>query len=389
MDSVTMRALRDEFEKIAITRSVKEWRAADASGDQGTAGSIARASGQLGLKPRYLQDISTGGAEAGVDKMMGHVQNPNTGASNESGVLARKMYKPDSVITRGEFTPQLLQQKQDLTDKARAMSPEAKAMVPDMYGHTTMNAGTPTQRTTSFHEFVPGIHDLRGKNTGTEDKPIWSRGQAARSDLQSIKGKVLDPLENQHGVAMRDTVGEVTSGHNFGNVVGSPQGPKVLDFLPQVGAQQSPAIHSFMKYAPSGDSKFNGGAGGGVGDLRKEVFKPTQALAPSDSGFAHQRMAELMHQANAMPASPTPENAGLRTSVATPSARQISSPLQSAPTSAVTPAARAAAGAVKPAMPMKPLSIHPDPFPSGGTGSFLHGAGAATKGFFGRSMTHL
>src|SRR5580658_2060000 len=87
-----IRAFRDELQKIAVTRSVKEWRAAQGAGDAGTAGQIAGASHQLGLKPRYLKDISTGGEEAGVDLMMGHKAGP-TGETNEGGLLARKLYK--------------------------------------------------------------------------------------------------------------------------------------------------------------------------------------------------------------------------------------------------------------------------------------------------------
>lgn len=280
--SLIKSAFLSELEKIAVTRSVKEWRRASGAGDAGAADQIARASGQLGLSPRYLEDISTGGAEAGVDKMMGRVQGP-AGDVNESGLLARKLYKPDSAISRQEFTGPLLQQKQQITDAARAMSPEAKNMVPAMYGHKEMPYLGGQLRHQSFHEFVPGIGDIRGTNLGNEDRPIYSRGTVFSKDLDSVEKKVLEPMRSK-GLHMADTITrheEGGRGINYGNVVHSPQGPKVLDFLPGIQGQENPAISSFKKYRP-GDSKFEG-AGASLRDLRKEVFNPSMKIeAPKD-----------------------------------------------------------------------------------------------------------
>ena len=271
----------DELQKSAKTRSVKEWQAATAAGQHGTADQIAQASGQLGLKPRQIADISIGGAEAGVDKMMGHAGGGVGPAPNESGYIARKLYKPDSEITQAEFTPKLLAEKQHYTDTARAMSPEAKAMVPAMYGHQTMGAGTELQRTVSHHEFVPGLSDLRG--TGK---------------VQDLKSTVLDPMKAR-GMQMADTAS--ATGANWGNVVNSPSGPKVLDFLPQPAGQMrnQQAAGSLTKYLPSDPTKFHE-QGQNLGALRKEVFNPTMrsvAAAPEAQADARSVLQHIDSQA--------------------------------------------------------------------------------------------
>ncbi len=325
--------------KEAATRAVKEWRKADAAGDGGTADAIAKGYGQAGLKPRYLNDVSIGGAEAGVDRMMGDVRHstgqlqapdavsprrelygrldqmksnkaelgvtgrapsqsvkaspegraallrgtqpatPNNGpAPNESGYAARKMYKPDSFITQAEFTPQHLQQKMDMTQAARNLSPEAKSMVPDMYGHTTSGTG-PTQRSMSYHEFVPGMQDLRGKNIGKDGKDLWTQRPQAGEAINNVKEKVLQPLAAK-GMTMGDVSGE--RGTNWGNVARAGDGStKIVDFLPTMKGQQSAGIASFGKYAPMPTMRHSVEGGGSLGDLRKEMYKPTMESRPA------------------------------------------------------------------------------------------------------------
>jgi hypothetical protein len=348
----------DNMFKTAVTRAVKEWRRASGAGDTATADAIAQGYGQLGAKPRYLEDISIGGAEAGVDKMMGDVRHstgqmpvadpiapqraldqrleqmkankaqlglegrlptpsvkqspegraallrgtqpgsPVGAAPNESGYIARKMYKPDSFISQGEFTPQHVQQKMEMTQAARALSPEAKAMVPDMYGMQTHHSG-PQQRTLSYHEYVPGMKDLRGKNIGTEDKPIFSNQQQASKDLSAIKEKVISPL-----AAKGMTMGDVTAerGTNWGNIARDAKGQaKVVDFLPQMSGGQSPAMKSFMKYAPMPTLRHSEEGGGSLGDLRKEMYKPTMESRPASPAQVHRAL-----KAHGAVAGPTP-----------------------------------------------------------------------------------
>lgn len=397
----------DELRKIAATRSVKEWRAASGldprTGQNGQqlslfdkgpydpahAAAIAGASHQLGSKPRYLKDLSTGGEEAGVDLMMGHRAGP-TGESNQGGLLARKLYKPDSLVSQAEFTPQLLQQKQTMTDTARALSPEAKAMVPAMYGHDTMNAGTSGQRTTSFHEYVPGLSDLRGKKVDGQ----YSRPAADRAaDLTGVQQHVLDPMAAK-GMTMADTVrrrpeheilneeqARTTSllhhptsptrnlGVNYGNVMGSAQGAKVLDFLPSAEGQANPAIESMKKYAPvNGPSRFTEGRAT-VGQLRKEVFKPT---TPSLEAPYADRVQAHMSVGAAPPAAPPGQTPAGRVAGWMPAAKPAATGGELA-TGAASPMARA---------PVPHL-------PSSGTTDFLRGAGTATKGFFGRAAAHI
>lgn len=388
-------AFLDELEKIAATRSVKEWRALNAAGDTAGADAIAAGHAQLGAKPRYLEDISLGGAEAGVDKMMGSAAAPaaagpnlqqrfqqyqqnkaelgvagrsptpsvkaspegraallrgtqgpaQAAAPNESGYIARKLYKPDSDISRGEFTPQLLAQKQQITDQARALSPEAKAMVPAMYGHQTMGAG-PLQRSTSMHEFVPGLSDMRGKNIGTADKPVFSQMEGARAKLTDVQNKVLNPMAEK-GMTMADTISR--SGVNYGNVVNSPSGPKVLDFLPNVKGQKNPATESFRTYAPQGSQFVEGGAKGNMGALRKEVFNPQMRINPATGPDQMRAAAILRGEKPPMAAVPSPQAAvGTARPGAAPAAAATSIPASRQPPSAtptVAPRSRLPAAA--------------------------------------------
>lgn len=306
--------------KEALTRSVKEYRA----GTPEQQAEIARASGQLGLRPRHVGDISEGGLEAGVDKMIGAapggqpaslpslqerlesykgqkaslglegrapapsvmqspagrgvlgVQAPASApaavpGANESGVLVRKLYKPDSPLHRAEFTPQVLQQKQEFTDAARALSPEAKAMVPAMYGHQVLHAdkGPELQRAVSFHEHIPQMTGIESMNPGQID--------ALKAHTQK---HLLDPMAAQ-GKRVGDLItrkGEV----NPGNLVQTPQGPKAIDFLPSQtgpGAQKSLTLQSFDKYKPlEQPSVFHEKSQ--LGQLRREVFNPQLRIQP-------------------------------------------------------------------------------------------------------------
>jgi hypothetical protein len=362
----------DELEKIALTRSVKEWRASSAAGDTAGANQIAQGSAQLGLKPRYLQDISMGGEEAGVDKMMGHAgaaglpstavrgQSPASNtmtptatgpAQNADGLIARKLYKPDSTITRGEFTPQLLEQKQKATDMARGLSPEAKSMVPAMYGHETHGAGG-LQRSTSMHEYVPGTSDLRG----VKGEQGWSNVPAARQNLEKVRDTVLNPMAAK-GHTLGDTISE--TGTNYGNVVNSPQGPKVLDFLPKSRTQLDPTTQSFGTYAPThtefahkvetAPGEFRPGTHGSMGQLRKEVFNPQMNIQPASPAMQDRAQQVLMGKRPGLASAPAtsavtppPANAVL-TRAAGPQAMR---PAAHVPTMPTAPVAHAAVGGI-------------------------------------------
>lgn len=334
-------------EKAAANRSVKEWRALNAAGDTAGADHLAKAYGGLGNQPRYLRDISIGGSEAAVDQMMGRVQNPTTGAVNESGYVARKLYKPDSDITRGEHTNQMLHQKQQLTDEARALSPQAKSMVPDMYGHKTMGSGG-LQRTISDHEYVPGLTDIRGSRVQTPQGAQWSRTpNARRTDLEAVQSTVLKPMESR-GKMMADTI--TAQGTNYGNVLNSPSGPKVMDFLPIVEGQKDHISDSYRKYAPTSPSKYTEGAAGAnpnklQRELRREVFRPQQAVSEAP---AHMQMQAAAHLRGEGPAPTTAPARAPTSSVSTAGART------SAPAARTSMPAQTSVPTVRPAR----VSIH-------------------------------
>jgi hypothetical protein len=303
MNPITFSAFTDELQKIALPRAVQEWRKATAAGQGGAAGQIAQSYGsgqasaspnvpqrlqqykarkaQLGLAgrapsaavrgsakgrsvlgvkapaiaaagpaPRYLKDVSIGGQEAAVDLMMGGGASPAKGET-----FVRKMYKHDSPITQGSHTTQLLTQKQRVTDTARALSPEAKAMVPAMYGHKTLGSGA-NLRHTSAHEFIPGLTEA-----GNRQKMRMEAGKT-----------VLDPMATK-GVSLRDVR------KNPGNLVSSPQGTKIVDFLPMEHGKSNPLAD--FGSTPEGKRARSLGEFSGtqytepkqVQQVRKDVFK--------------------------------------------------------------------------------------------------------------------
>lgn len=265
-------------QKIAVTRSVKEWRQAAGSGNQAYADQIAGASGQLGLKPRYVENISGGGMEAGVDKMIGRAMGPEV---NQSGYLAQKVYKPDSPIATGRNMSNLLQTKQDMTNEARSLSPEAKNMVPAMYGHKEIQGPNGSLTHVSQHEYVPGAQSLR-------------RDPNAMEHVQNIEKTVSGPMAAR-GKAMGDIprtvgakgIGPIGLGGNLSNAVVTPQGPKVIDFLPSAmgGTSTKPGgmgVMGVMKKGLHDNVATDLGSGaadtafgkGNMNSLRQQVFRP-------------------------------------------------------------------------------------------------------------------
>lgn len=264
-----LEAFQSEYEKIALTRSVKEWRGAVGS-NPAYADQIAQSSGQLGLKPRFLENISGGGNEAAVDKMMGSVS-PGSAGPNEGGYLARKLYKPDSPVTVGEDTSKLLSMKQQYTDTARSLSPEAKSMVPAMYGHQEIKGPAGQLRHISDHEFVPQMKSLE-----TSADPL--------AYTQRLQDVVAKPMAAR-GMPMKDIPRE-NPFHEFGigaPVVGNPgnagvtkQGPKLVDFLPTgkgspVSVEEHPTLDPVTSNSRFQNTKYDAS---NVNTLRRDVYRP-------------------------------------------------------------------------------------------------------------------
>lgn len=297
------------LEKLSKGRSIAEWRGLQSRGDVEGANALAQQYGQLGTAPRYLKDVSIGGAEAGVDLMMGRagpraapdpdfqqrlqqykankaalgvpgrtpdasvLQNPEgrriltrgttptvAPPPNESGYMARKLYKSDSPVSRGEATTQLLDQKERATNISRQISPEAHSMVPAMYGYEAHQ--TPGGlRHTSQHEYVPGV--------GSAD--------LTQPDRQVVHQKLLAPAAKR-GVRLTDTVRPSTEKPdvlkaNVGNVVRTPKGIKVLDFIPVMKGEPKAAWREDL---PTSHYQRKGQ----LGSLRKDVFTGNPVMDP-------------------------------------------------------------------------------------------------------------
>ena len=269
-------AFFDELEKLSAPTMVRAWRDAMASGDTAHADQIASAYGKLDLKPRYLKDISGGGAEAGVDLMMG-----KDAPSGHGGLMARKLYKPDSFIAQGHDMANIVAEKKRMTDYARNLSPEARSVVPDMYSHNTTVHPNGEIRTQSMHEYVP--------NARTLDRSGEGRRLSARNynDISFAKQHVIDPMAAA-GMPMGDTANLINGrgAGNLSNIARTPSGPKILDFIPASGDTHRVVPYREGSYSDavlvsSGGphaSSYVGDAS--LRDLRKEHFNPTDNYDP-------------------------------------------------------------------------------------------------------------
>jgi hypothetical protein len=214
------------------------------------------------------------------------------------GYVARKMYKPDSILHRGEATRAVLNQKQLLTDKAQKIAPQH---VVGMAGFEQVGATTGTPRFVSYHEYVPKFKDYHQMNA-----QYGVRG--AMHPLGELEQNVLNPM-SRRGMKLNDVYGQFRNGvgieaqdfqtHfqpqiNPGNVayVQGSDGKhvaKVMDFLPKIEGQADIA-RDFQRVQESehpgrilGPSKYD--QKGGIGELRKDVFQKRQPVISKPSGF--------------------------------------------------------------------------------------------------------
>lgn len=276
--------------KTAKPRLVRAWREAQQAGNTQLADQYAKAYGDLGLKGRYLNDVSGGGSEAGVDRMMGRAP---SGAGHESGYLIRKMYKPDSQLHQGEFTKKTLEQKQLITDAARAHSPAAKEMVPDMYGFKQHGTDA-NPRFTSYHEPVSIGGELKGHqaiSAGLEARntvinPMAEKGHhigdvatTQRGYMRTPGGTV--PVNTDQVGAVYDQFKSTGGQINPGNLVRDTQGKtKILDFLPGQEGSSPTIFQSEEKYRSGMQAGSQYRTKGDLAALRKEVHAPTPEMSP-------------------------------------------------------------------------------------------------------------
>jgi hypothetical protein len=243
MRQETATALLVEFNeiKLASTRWQRELQdsvkhTTSGLGTGGDADAIARAASDLGLSPRYVRDISTGGAEGAVDLMAGRAPGAGRG---ESGLIARKLYNPESSITRGENTRELIKLKQRVSDAAEKETP---GLFSKMYSGEELQ--TPRGlRHVSHHEYVPGVTPGHAIPSDREAMKHL-RGQldvVGRRSGTHVADAVIDIHENM-GAMARIPMGETSPGLlgrlgfrgavNAGNVVHDANGNvRVIDVL--------------------------------------------------------------------------------------------------------------------------------------------------------------
>ena len=237
MQPTIVGAFFDELEKIAKTRAQKEWmkeqvlqKAKGVLGHTKFQNEIAEAYGNLKLAPRYLDDISKGGEEAGVDLMMGAVNNKKM----TGGYAVRKMYKPDSPHHRGEGTRRILDWKQERTDYIRNNLGKPE-YIADMAGYKEVQPG----RFVSFHEYIPGAlnvpEDMAGREKFKKDhQQVYKRIYEQVVEPAKMHGKRIDDVVRPMGHGWGDGPYEP----NVGNIAvlknGDQERGVITDFSPRM-----------------------------------------------------------------------------------------------------------------------------------------------------------
>lgn len=323
--------------KTAATAAVRAIRGALGAGDHAGAAAIGQGLGKLGLRPRFVKNISPGGMEAAVDLMAGQAKGTAASAA-APGLFARKLYKPDSPITRGADTTALLAEKKIMTDTARSISPEARAATPAFHSFQELHSGTPNTRHISDHEYVPGLRKL--------DKAT------AQGPVNQFQQQVVKPLEAR-GMNMRDVPQVDPSGKvvgNASNVMVTPQGQvKVLDFLPQNQSTPVQMIgHGVATPYKNLESSFTDRP---MNELRKEVYRPSQH-------FPLQNEADFGPRIDSSVSTGTPVMGRAAPPPATPSTRPLRPGRAPVATSTpVTRVERPASSGMSATQPASPLTL--------------------------------
>lgn len=267
--------------KLGAPRAVKELRKAMGLKDHALADHIGKTMQEMGGAPRFVHNLSHGGQEAAVDLMVGA---PIAGKSS-NGLFARKIYKPDSGVTRGTDTTALLAEKKMLTDKIRSISPEARAATPAMYGAKELHSGTDRLRHISDHEFVPGLREMNPKAgddvvgiTQHMESKVYNPLARAGHDIGDVP-RTFEGVRKAEG-SVRDLESYTALKGNASNVMLDPQGqPKLMDFLPHKKDFSGP-VH-LSSEGTGVLTAYNGGTSYGEGSqraLKREVFQPSAAV---------------------------------------------------------------------------------------------------------------
>lgn len=276
--------------KTAAPAWIRETRKALQGGSLSDATAITSRMADAGT--RLVKPLSMGGQEAAAGLMAGK----SLAGPTATGMQVRKFYKPDSFVANREAMTDVLAKKQDVVTSARALSPQAREMVPDMHGFQELHSGD-RLRHISDHEYVHGLRPMRHGETlqhgATLDREVVRPMQMSGRPVGDIPQPSWSDPRGYSG--------------NASNLMVDAQGaPKMVDFLPHGGdspVRLSPAGAVRTLDPNAADTAFHGGPGGkDWGDLMKEVHQPTQTFDPT----LHARRDGSWGKALEVPAMPLP-----------------------------------------------------------------------------------
>lgn len=192
MDLAMVRGFRDEVEKIAARRGLKEIAKSLKGGDLGRAQRLATTPGVVKPSVAGSQIKHLGGGAEGVASLVAHPQH---------GVAVRKLYDP-----AGMSSPAMIARKEQV---GRAIG--ANPNVAQFHG----SAPAPGGSTMHFNEYVRGT-PMKGTHPGVRGQDVAAR-QAAAGTQKALRGAGM--------AGGRDV--------RMGNMIKTPEGKaKVIDYIP-------------------------------------------------------------------------------------------------------------------------------------------------------------
>lgn len=236
-----------------------------------------------------------------------------------SGHIARRLDKLDSPVAVGQAMTDLNEMKLDYNRTARDISPAARSMTPEMYGHQQLRHADGSITNISEGEFVRGIKDIE---TSANPTAHVARYQKEVLNPMAALGK---PMADTGRIYVNPETGQKQLAGNLSNIVMTPKGPKGIDFLPQhfgTGAVAQTGQHDIAYIASGGSGKMDTIYGDhNTNQLRRGIYRGESAIAPAAPAGQFQSYAPRTNTAVTTVEAAKPAAAPIAKTLASPIAK--------------------------------------------------------------------
>ena len=281
MNLETVKSFRDEVEKIAARRGLKEISKLLAAGKGQAASALAKTPGVLKPSAAGSQIRQLGAGSEGLASLVAHP---------EHGVSVRKLYDP-----AGMSSPAMIARKEQ-AGKAMGANPH----VAQFHG----SAQAPGGSTMHFNEYVPG--KAMGSGTSARWKSTPGVKGMGTAEHEAARAAVAGTHKALRGAGFSGGGRDL----RMGNMVMTPEGKaKVIDYMPVqkgefAGSRESARLSGgnpsmMVAKTPAAAGLFQGGGGASQGT-------PTPALLRSQLGAGRPMRPPKFGPMPNLPAKPGP-----------------------------------------------------------------------------------